>query len=1203
MGNTIQGITHYNSLSPVENADPDGHYSEALLWALQNREAKDIKNIAITGPYGSGKSSILKTFEKNNKDESLVFLNISLATFKEEKKKKETSDQDKDNEKGADHVALLRLIELSILQQIFYHEEDAAIPDTRFKKTRSFPERKVLQLAISISLFLIAVLHQLYPQLIEKTLRVTFAEWFEIGLHYLTLAGVVIGTFYFLWRSIRPLRGIQIKKFNFQDAEFSVDESISKSILNDHLDEILYFFEVTKYTVVVIEDLDRFEQTEIFTKLRELNLLINYSKKTKRKVSFIYAVRDDMFQDKDRTKFFDFIIPVIPVINSSNSNEILLDIVKKNKYPVKTDLIDDISLFVDDMRLLYNIMNEYYLYHKKLSGKLDQNKLLAIIVYKNIFPNDFVSLSNGEGELFQLLENKAKYIGDSIRKIDAQITELKNEIKVLESIGLKDVHELRKLYVLEYVSQNPKIVGFKINQVNYGITQVMEANIFQSFIDNKAEYRHVNGADHGYTIHTEFAAIEKAVDPKMTYAKRLKLLMDLEQGKIEEIKADIADHEIEKDTVRHSSMKNLMAEDLIEINFENKRQQQLVSILLRAGYIDENYLDYVSIFYEGSISKADKEFLLNVKAHIRTDFDFGLSKIDKLITKIPPVEFEQHYILNYSLLDYLLSTNGNSGQRLKIMTTLSNETETSSVTFINGFIDKSEHVPKFIKSLAKVWPGMWKYISTKSNFTSARIEEYFRLIIEHAEIADINAIAEQSDFADHITEYEDFLIVSENQDKLKKIISTLNIKFKNLRFENAPSSLLDFVYEGKFYKANSYMLQSWMELKGVYEEDTFNTQNYSSFNNQHKELKVLIDYVDENLDQYMNEIWMPLPSDQNEEAGYLSFLLNSDKLSVDAKAKVLQKNTSKIDDIGEIYQVDVLQMVMTANKLEPTWTNVLGYFSICELTIDAHLLQFLNHPQNASELTEAEFTYSDGDDGITAAQKFFEELVLKNEMNNELYRELTSRMPWSFERGLDLKDLQAEKVKILIQLKKLNLSPENYEMLRTHHRYLHIELLEIAPEKIITDLAKYQMDEDDICAILASEQFSSVEKNIIAHQLDDQTIIANDEILQLLGPLAIYNSGITMSKEVLIAVLKAKITGDNRMILLIKEIKTLNKDEFFDIMRSWSEPFSKIKPDGKQVVVPATSRMSQFTDILHFYNFTYKPKPDKKGIRIYNLRN
>src|SRR5690554_6296693 len=63
--------TQYSSLSPIDNCDKDGYYTEALSWALENRKKQDIKNIALTGPYGSGKSSILKTFQKNYKEKEL----------------------------------------------------------------------------------------------------------------------------------------------------------------------------------------------------------------------------------------------------------------------------------------------------------------------------------------------------------------------------------------------------------------------------------------------------------------------------------------------------------------------------------------------------------------------------------------------------------------------------------------------------------------------------------------------------------------------------------------------------------------------------------------------------------------------------------------------------------------------------------------------------------------------------------------------------------------------------------------------------------------------------------------------------------------------------------------------------------------------------------------------------------------------------
>lgn len=50
---------------------------------------------------------------------------------------------------------------------------------------------------------------------------------------------------------------------------------------------------------MIIEDLDRFDNTDIFLKLREVNQLLNQSNSVGRKVTFIYAVKDDMFLMKN----------------------------------------------------------------------------------------------------------------------------------------------------------------------------------------------------------------------------------------------------------------------------------------------------------------------------------------------------------------------------------------------------------------------------------------------------------------------------------------------------------------------------------------------------------------------------------------------------------------------------------------------------------------------------------------------------------------------------------------------------------------------------------------------------------------------------------------------------------------------------------------------------------------------------------------
>ncbi len=62
-------------LAPTSQADENGTYYEALDFATNN---PNVFNIALTGPYGSGKSSVIKSFLKKYKRTALE---ISLASF------------------------------------------------------------------------------------------------------------------------------------------------------------------------------------------------------------------------------------------------------------------------------------------------------------------------------------------------------------------------------------------------------------------------------------------------------------------------------------------------------------------------------------------------------------------------------------------------------------------------------------------------------------------------------------------------------------------------------------------------------------------------------------------------------------------------------------------------------------------------------------------------------------------------------------------------------------------------------------------------------------------------------------------------------------------------------------------------------------------------------------------------------------------
>lgn len=111
------------------------------------------------------------------------------------------------------------------------------------------------------------------------------------------------------------MREFRLSKISFNKSQIEIEKDTDESIFNKYIDEIIYFFGEIKYEIVIFEDLDRFKSsTKIFVKIRELNRLLNSTNLSSKGIVFIYAVRDDLFESRrEKTKFFDFIIPIIPI--------------------------------------------------------------------------------------------------------------------------------------------------------------------------------------------------------------------------------------------------------------------------------------------------------------------------------------------------------------------------------------------------------------------------------------------------------------------------------------------------------------------------------------------------------------------------------------------------------------------------------------------------------------------------------------------------------------------------------------------------------------------------------------------------------------------------------------------------------------------------------------------------------------------------
>ena len=143
------------------------------------------------------------------------------------------------------------------------------------------------------------------------------------------------------------------------------------------------------------------------------------------KIMFFYVISDEVFSEKnidpannsknisatEKTKFFDVIIPIIPIVNNTNSfdylkSRLLDDLAITDKNDFETFLYQ-VSIFIDDFRVLKNIVNEFKIYKEinKDNIDIDYKRLLALIIYKTLNSRDFNDLVKSKGELYTQIKN------------------------------------------------------------------------------------------------------------------------------------------------------------------------------------------------------------------------------------------------------------------------------------------------------------------------------------------------------------------------------------------------------------------------------------------------------------------------------------------------------------------------------------------------------------------------------------------------------------------------------------------------------------------------------------------------------------------------------------------------------------------------------------------------------------------------------
>lgn len=1068
-------IIHFEKLTPTKEVDLNT-YREALDFIFANNE---IKNIAITGSYSAGKSSVVESYKSENQDKK--FLHISLANFEsnEQQESKNNSRLEQGEEGNQDNNETIEyikenILEGKILNQLLHQIDVSKIPQTNFKIKRTESNKSIIKVTAMIIIFILCSLHIFYYSEWSKfvdslrqfySLRFLLITTKSISLFF---SGIIIVMIFaiILFNFIKVQKNRSIfKRFNLNGNEIEIFEKNEESYFDKYLNEVLYIFENSNADVIVFEDIDRYNMNQIFQRLREINTLVNskriiqnneqqnnenensrfeifnnFKRKiknskrtthTKAPLRFFYLVRDDIFISKDRTKFFDFIMPVVPVIDSSNSYDQFISHLKKGEVFDKFDehFLQGISLYVDDMRMLKNIYNEFIVYYNRIgTTEQDYNKLLAIIVYKNIFPRDFNNTQINIGFVSTIFENKEELIKESIIEVNVKIKQLEEIIDNCEKEHLKTIEELEKVY--SNYSYRPPIV------------------------------------DTG--------------NPE--YIKRKKNIELINNNKLNEVNDEINRLSQEKIKLNNERLSKLITRENIDKVFDIKYKNflnetndfneikssqyfELIKYLIWNGYIDETYEDYMTYFYENSLTRNDKMFLRSVTDRKAKEWTYNLNNPKLVLSRLSEVSFEEVETLNFDLFKYILQTKSrNEKYLIKFIEQLKKE---SHFKFMEGYFSSTEDITIYVKSMNKYWPSFLEEIYLCREFTYEQKKEHILQALYYFDNTDIEQINENGFLTKTISADEKFLnIKSPNVKKLIDKFLDLNIKFECINFDESNKVLFDAVYENKLYEFNYENIL--LILKNVFKienESDIKNKNYSIILKDAS--SKLLEYVNENIQSYM-EIIIKNCDDKilDTQEAALKLINNNDIAFIERKEYILLLQT-QLNLLGEIQDKELWETCLQYNKVEYSMDNIFSYYFCLDKRLNETLVNFIN-----SDNFDFEFYQENIDDkfGENSANDIFISITECETIKEENYRNIIEQFSFVYPNPtLGIQKLPEERIKILIELDKFKVTSENIEFLQSNYSDLLLYFIQLNIEEYIDGIKDFpKVTNENLMKLLSS---------------------------------------------------------------------------------------------------------------------------------------
>ena len=1032
----------FERLTPVDDIDLNV-YEEAIDYVFDN---SDIKNVAISGAYSAGKSSVLASYKK--KHSNLCFLHISLAHFR-------SLDQEDETEISES------VLEGKILNQLIHQIPSDKIPQTNFRVKKRISPKSVIERTVGVVLLLMAIIYFTCFDTWEKYVVTLPDNWFKsilsLSTHQYALIadGLLIAglLFYAVYSFINVQKNKNVfRKLNLQGNEIEIFEESDDSYFDKYLNEVLYLFENADADVIVFEDMDRFNANKVFERLREVNTLANIQlqKEGKKVLRFFYLLRDDIFVSKDRTKFFDYIVPIVPVVDSSNSYDQFISHFKNCGIFEKFDVnfLQGLSLYIDDMRILKNIYNEFMIYYNRLNTiELDCNKMLAIIAYKNLFPRDFADLQLNQGFVYTLFDSKDLFIAEEGKKLNEQISEKNHEIELAQSEHLKTVKELTTVF------EAKKPINYYGNKGNLSKEEQTEYLERKKALENKLNNKIP-------TIEDEKSILEQNLI--LLSNKQLRDIITREN--INFIFSITSTNEIGKVT---------------EFNeIKSSEYFDLLKYLIRNGYIDETYADYMTYFYENSLSRIDKTFLRSITDKKAKEYTYKLKNPQLVVSRLRLVDFDQEETLNYDLFTYLLQTS-----RIDYVERLIEQLkDTKNFKFIGAYFDTTSELPAYIKYLNMRWSEVFFTALNEQSLSEKQIRRYSICSIYYSDDDIIELVNKDNCLCDYISNTRDYLAIDNpNIDRLIHCFTLLGVSFIGFNYAEINKDLFYAVYGESLYEINAKNLQLIQrEILGITNEDDIFHKNYTLLYS-HPD-SAITQYVNQNINEYFDVVLQISDRTIRDDENVVVAVLNNTELSIEHKQSYISALRTTINSIKEIVDYSLWSSLLDADIVQYSECNIMDCFNAVKL--NENVISYINRCNIDLDFSKTEYDEE-------TKERLFDSVIICNDIDNSKYKQILVSLKFHYNK-FDITDIPNDKIVILINTNIIRMTANNLEFMRETYPDQNSHFIRKNIEKYVEIMDDALLSREELLEILTWDISDELKVRLLELTAEEISIIGKN---------------------------------------------------------------------------------------------------------------